>query len=324
MVMNKHSEADDSLIFPDFDQIQVSTRTFIAMTNLSIDLEKLFNTLPITELKEIPAKPTRKRGGPNPFAHIAPGSILTLKYKNRIRGVELKSRKVQKKKEPRWFRNSFTVVMVLADKNINFKVYSDGLLQLTGCKLDSHPEDCVKYLWEAMKASYCEGTTEDLINPEHPGVYKFSRNEGELQALFIPAMRNVDFSMGFIVDREKLALHVNTHSPYHALLETSSGYIGVNIKIPLQKPIISMPISKLICRDDTWTQIMTTYEEYLDHLRPEERKKKLDKERFTTLLVFHSGRTILSSVTEDYSRDAYFKFVELIRESFDDIEERLV
>lgn len=315
--------ASKDIPFPDFDDIPVSTRTFIVMTNLTINLQKLFDILPVTELAELPAKTTMKRGAPNPFAHLEPGSILTLKYKNRIRGVELKSRRSQKKKEPRWFRNSFTVVMVLRDKPINFKVYSDGILQLTGCKVDAHPEQCVQFLWRTIKPHLCEDSVEDLMKPETEGVYKFSRGE-KLEALFIPAMRNVDFGMGFIVNREKLAFLVNTRSPYHALLETSSGYIGVNIKIPLDKPIESMPIVKLGENSDgTWEYSMTVYAEYLKHLSTEERTKKLGKERFTTLLVFHSGRVILSSVTEEYSRDAYFKFVSLISDNFSFIEEKL-
>jgi hypothetical protein len=35
------------LVFPEFDDIKVSTKTFIAMTNLIIDLKKLFEFLPI-------------------------------------------------------------------------------------------------------------------------------------------------------------------------------------------------------------------------------------------------------------------------------------
>ena len=39
----KRSGAD--LVFPNFDDIEVSTKTFTVNTNLNINLEKLYNTL---------------------------------------------------------------------------------------------------------------------------------------------------------------------------------------------------------------------------------------------------------------------------------------
>ena len=39
----------DKLVFPEFDSIKVSTKTFIVMTNMTLDIDKLFNYLPITE-----------------------------------------------------------------------------------------------------------------------------------------------------------------------------------------------------------------------------------------------------------------------------------
>ena len=47
-----------SLKFPEFDDIKVSTKTFTATTNLTINLEKVFEFLPITDYI-IVAKKTR-------------------------------------------------------------------------------------------------------------------------------------------------------------------------------------------------------------------------------------------------------------------------
>ena len=49
------------LTFPVFEDIKVSTKTFIAMTNLIIDLKKLFDYLPITDYSVIPKKRGRKK-----------------------------------------------------------------------------------------------------------------------------------------------------------------------------------------------------------------------------------------------------------------------
>ena len=58
--MNK-TDKEHELVFPEFEDIRVSTKTFIAMTNLIIDLKKLFDFLPITEYIVVPKKRGRKK-----------------------------------------------------------------------------------------------------------------------------------------------------------------------------------------------------------------------------------------------------------------------
>ena len=76
-----------SLVFPEFDDIKVSTKTFIAMTNLTIDLKKLFEFLPVTDYVVIPKKRGRKKKTTytNPNIDIKAGSIVTMKYENKIK-----------------------------------------------------------------------------------------------------------------------------------------------------------------------------------------------------------------------------------------------
>lgn len=297
------------LVFPNFDDIKVSTKTFIVMTNLILDLERLFEFLPITNCKVVPKKRGRKRKNDTITVseNLPVGSILTMRYKNKLKGTELNQKK--QKKTSRWFRNSFTVVMLLETKKINFKVYSNGMFQITGCKLDSHAEESIRYIWNYIK--------------DEPSLYTYKSTVANLEVLFVPAMRNVDFSLGFIVDREKLAKYVSTQTEFFSLLETSFGYTGVNIKLPLDKPITEMSIKKFTYRDGDFVESMTTYTEYLDYLPEKERIKKLNKERYTTFLTFHSGRSIISSITADYARESYHKFLQIIRNGYDEIVEKL-
>lgn len=299
------------LKFPDFDDIKVSTKTFIIMTNLKIKLQNLFNFLPITDYIVIPKKRGRKKKSSiiDPNTDIKSGSIITMKFENQFRGVDLKQKKTQtKKKSTKHFRNSFTIVIILDNKPINFKICSNGMLQVTGCKIDRHAEECVKYIWDFIK--------------DEEDIYSFSRGE-ELEFLLIPAMRNIDFSVGFIVDREKLAKYMSTQTEFHSLLETSFGYTGVNIKLPIEKNITDMEIKKIKFRDGFWIEELTNYEEYLTHLTAKERLKKINKERFNTFLIFHSGKVIMSSSCADFARDSYYYFLEIIRTCHDEIEEKL-
>ena len=53
------------------------------------------------------------------------GSIITLKYQEECRGVDLNAKKNKKKKtltKKKFFRNALTVVMKVDNKLINFKI----------------------------------------------------------------------------------------------------------------------------------------------------------------------------------------------------------
>jgi hypothetical protein len=312
----------DKLNFPKFEDIKVSTKTFIVKSNLILDLKKLFDFLPITDYTVIPKKRGRKKKTDSAEIGIKIdcGSIVTMKFENRIKGVELKQKKSQltKKKKSKWFRNSFTIVMIIDNKPINFKVCMNGVLQVTGCKFDNQVENCVKYIWEYIK------------NEEH-NIYYFNYGNS-FEALFIPAMRNIDFSVGFIVDREKLAKYMSTQTEFHSLLETSFGYTGVNIKCPILQDIRKMEIKKINYIDinlskgeenNSWKEQLTTYSEYLEKLPEKEQIKKIEKDRYNTFLIFHSGRVIMSSVCAAFAIDSYYYFTNIIKTSFDYIEERL-
>ena len=298
------------LNFPTFSDITVSTKTFTATTNLTIDIKKLFTFLPVTPYIVIPKKRGRKKKGlqPNPNMGIKHGSIITIKCEGEIRGVEINPKKNKSGKKKKWFRNSITVVIIL-DKPINFKVCRNGTFQMTGCKTHEHAESCVKHLWNYIRDQ------EDL--------YTFTKAAPNIEVLFIPSMRNIDFSLGFLVDRGKLNKYMSNLDKFHCLLETSFGYTGVNIKIPLINDISTMKIKKLQSSGDDWKEKWTTYKEYLDLLGEKERAAKLKAKRYNTFLVFHSGNCIMSGLTKEFMEPVYKYFTGLIRDGYDQIEERL-
>jgi TATA-box binding protein (TBP) (component of TFIID and TFIIIB) len=201
-----------------------------------------------------------------------------------------------------------TVVIIL-DKPINFKICRNGTFQMTGCRTHEHADKCVQYIWKYIK--------------ENNTTYSFTRGTN-LEAIFIPSMRNIDFSVGFIVDREKLNQYICTQKEFHCLLETSFGYTGVNIKVPLTKDITTMQVKKMIEKNGEWIDIWTTYQEYLDILSPKEREQKCKSGRHNTFLVFHSGKVIMSGLTSEFMKDVYYYFLSIIRKAFDSIEERLL
>lgn len=309
-----------NLVFQDFDTIKVSTKTFIVMTNIILNIENLFNFLPITDYILVPKKRGRKKKNEpeDPNKDIPCGSIITLEYQNRTRGVDLKKKKKKNKdvkKRGNYFRNSVTVVMMMENKKINYKVSRNGKFQMTGCKEDEQAEKCVKWFWDYIK------DTKDI--------YTFSNDEDEnkqnnLKAIFIPAMRNIDFSLNFLVDREKLDKYFNTYTEYTSLLETSFGYTGVNIKIPIVKHITDLNLKQMryICNE--WiNNEYVPYSDYLKMLPEKDSDKKIKKQRYNTFLIFHSGKIIMSGMEESFMRDVYYEFLDIIRECYHFIQEKL-
>ena len=304
----------------EFDKIPVSTKTFTASTNLQIDLKRLFDVLPVTPYEVAPKKRGRKKRttAVGPQTTVAYGSIITLKYENQTKGNDLKKKSSKPKARQKWFRNSFTVVIQL-DKIINFKICRNGTFQMTGCKVDNHAHECVKYIWKYIN-------DKDLL--EAAGIfnvedlYTFTQGE-ELKAVFIPAMRNIDFTLGFLVDREKLAHFMATQTEFHCLLETSFGYTGVNIKIPLKNKITELVVHELVLNDGETEVVKCNYDRYLGMLTPKERENKLKQERYNTFLVFHSGKVIMSGMTDEFMRDTFNEFLRIIRTCEDQIKEKL-
>jgi TATA-box binding protein (TBP) (component of TFIID and TFIIIB) len=180
---------------------------------------------------------------------------------------------------------------------------------MTGCKTHNHAEQCIKYIWKYIK--------------DIPSLYGFTSGNF-IESLFIPSMRNIDFSLGFLVDREKLNRYMSTQQKFHCLLETSFGYTGVNIKIPLENDISTMEVKKMTyTKDGIWEEVWTTYQEYLNKLSDKDHQTKLNNPRYNTFLVFHSGKVIMSGLTSRFMIDVYHYFLDIMRECYDSIEERL-
>jgi hypothetical protein len=271
----------------------------------------LFDVIQVVPYEVQPKKRGRKKKGEVKVEQttVPYGSIVTVKCEGNMKGVELKPKTKKQGEKTSWFRNAVTVVIML-DKPINFKVCKNGTFQMTGCTKDIHPEMCIKTVWNLIM--------------EHPDAYSFTRSPGSFEVLVVPSMRNIDFDLGFNVDRDKLSRYLNNEdSDLHCLLETSFGYTGVNIKIPLQNTRDNMEVNKIKCVDGVWEMSKTNYLEYLSILDDKNRAKKIKETRYNTFLVFHSGKVIFSGLTADFMRDTYYSFTSIIQNAVDIIEEKL-
>lgn len=333
------------LTFKEFDKAEVSTRPFIAFTNMKVDIEKVFDTLDIAPCNVPVPKRGRKKiqnSGEQQCETLPNGSIVTMKYMHRIRGVELRPKKTNPDKPTGFFRNSMTLVVVF-DKVLNIKLYTNGTLQVTGCKRKEHVKTAVRFIWDCLSA--------------HPELFSYTSGTAP-SALLIPSMRNMNFSLNFKVDREKLNVCMSERTVSHDLYSMLVTFLihtgSVNIKFPLSEDVTQLPITTMklrpqayykeasdknesfegeSCTDYTavdvdgtpsvWVEGSVPYSTYLDTLPPAKRKKKISKCRYNTFLVFQSGSVIMSGIQAEYMKPHYEKFISIIRECYEDIEERL-
>jgi diadenosine tetraphosphate (Ap4A) HIT family hydrolase len=320
-----------------FDKIDISTQTIIAKTNWKINTGELFNQLPITDYKVIPKKRGRRpKDEKKPEPQILDnGNIITLKLGDKLRGVDLKNKKKKEelkedddekkenrgeikskgKKNESYFRNSLTIVMFCEGKLINFKISKNGKFQFTGCKKDNHAHICLdfikNYIYDIQKSQNCQKMLSLPLN-------------SNLEVFYITVMANINFSLGFCINKENLDEYVNKNTDYHSLLETTFGYTGVNIKFNIGK-LDNIPIIKMVFNSDTneWENIILNYKEYFQTLDEKEKFKENNKVKFCTFLCFQSGQCIMSSPHKSCMKSAYCEFNKMINGCKSFIEEKI-
>ena len=312
----------------EFDDIEISTQTIIGKTNWKINTNELFQNLPVTEYKVVPKKRGRrpkeeKKEEPQVLNN---GQIITLKLGDKLRGVDLKNKSKSKNdsdeknekneknenkkgKNESYFRNSLTIVMYCEGKFINFKVSKNGKFQFTGCKNDDHAHICLSYIKEYISEIHDKKILTLPLN-------------ANLEIFYVTVMSNINFSLGFCVNKENLDEYVNKNTDYHSLLETTFGYTGVNIKFNLGK-LDNIPIIKMIYKDNEWIKNIITYSDYFKTLDDKEKFKENHKIKFCTFLCFQSGQCIMSSPHKSCMKNAYYEFMKMINECRTFIEEKI-
>lgn len=297
-----------------FDQIEISTETIIGKTNCKINIAELFNHLPYVEYKVIPKKRGRR---PKDEKKVEPqllndGDIITLKYGDNVRGVDLKSNK--KKSGDNYFRNSVTIVMSCDNKKINFKISKNGKFQFTGCKNEEHSHRCLRYIFDYIQQIQTAQNKKILSVPPNTNI----------EVVYLTVMANINFSLGFCVNKENLDSYFTKHTEYTSLLETSFGYTGVNIKMNLPN-MNNVPITKMAYdrENKIWKKEQISYKDYIEMLDDKEKTKEKNKVRYNTFLVFQSGNVILSSSHKECMRDSYHTFLNIIQRCRPEIEEKI-
>jgi hypothetical protein len=189
----------------------------------------------------------------------------------------------------------------------------------------------------------------------------FDQHDNEtLICVLDTVMQNMDYNIGFDISREKLNTFINSKTNFTSIFEGSIG-TGVNIKIlsrfPYEEYLIKMKMSfdpstneekieydKIINSDFIENEVFVDndydendyeYEEeeykqikkikeYLkdDSKRRPQDKKKINKDKYHTFLVFASGSIIMSS-RGPMMKEIFKELVELLLENKDCIVEKI-
>jgi hypothetical protein len=111
-----------------------------------------------------------------------------------------------------------------------------------------------------------------------------------LEVVFNTVMQNMDFNVGFKINRQKLDKFIEKHTLHTSIYEGSLA-TGVNIKVKSNTAI--EPIITKIYYDGKDLEIgYCSYDEYKTILN---KKKETKKDKRHTFLVFSSGSVIMSS-----------------------------
>lgn len=296
---------------PDFHNIPVSTMTIIAHTNLTIDTDKLFQYIPITDYIVVGRKRGRRKKiqPEDPNKDIPPGSVISITRKNEIRGVGTKQKR---KKTQTFFRHSVSISMILqGGKSLNVKVSQNGKLQMTGCKKVSHAVEFVKNLYSLM-IEMETWTGEPIFNYE-------GESDG-LVCIFKIAMRNIDFSCGYKIRRNLLSSYINKYTDFRSIFESSIG-TGVNIKVKAERRFDANLTRLCITSGGECIEDTISYDDFMKSLPPKEVKDQLAKDKYHTFLCFASGSIIMSSAGCEMPL-IFYKLVKILVENRYELEDR--
>jgi hypothetical protein len=277
---------------PDFENYPISTQTLIIKTNLTIDCQKFYDSI---DCKVITKPETGKKRMSVCVEDGQPeGSIVFAQYKNTFKGTPFK--KISKKH----FLNSVTIIMNVGVKYVNIKVSNKGKLQITGCNKTIHPVCIIQHFWSTIVKE---------------SSWEFQPGETCFKASVIPVMSNINFSIDFQINRESLNNIINTKTEHISILETSDGYVGVNIKIHKKKESLDdVLVDQYSYINDRWELSKTKVMDYIQTLSTKEQKKKISKCYINTFLVFYSGKVIMSGGISTINRkSAYEEFMSILR-----------
>ena len=339
---------------PEYEDLKTSTRTVMVYCNLSFDLKKIFESVKVTDIE---APLTKKKKNVDKKRLQAPyGSVISLQRENQIRGIDLRKAKkhwcpacqvivVKEEREikvntveerlrtiPKTdikeiqyfftkcetyftlrqlkkiinFLNQITIVLSIEGIILNIMLFKNNF-KIAGCKDDDDAVESTMILWQNyISPSKGWAISPAFIQEKHP------------RFIFCLVMRNVDFRLGFFIDRKELNRLMNDQKYADKIFMSqheSTAHTNVNIKMYAKKPKDYMHDCLVMPENDDPYFIKLRH----NHYRPTKKKKP----KYTTAIVFSSSEIILSGRYEQTMKKSYEFFVKTAVSNRGIIEEKL-
>lgn len=297
-----------------FENLKISTSTIVCYTNMIFDIKKLYDKLNVYTVPD-GYETLRKSKLPNIKKIYAPyGEIISVRRGNQFRGLVTKD--VSNKKK--FFLNQLTCIISLntgddesemkeikrGDKanNINIFIFKTSI-KIAGCKNDQIGENVIKEVWERHISKLTDCYT--IVDDEPPNF------------TFETVMTNVDFLLGFKIDREILNNIMNSEK-YKNVVELSkfesTSSTSVIIYFHTTVPI-DYYYNKIVWHDEN----KTFKREKVKNISY---RVKKNKKKHTTFLVFQSSKITVSARFFPRLKEDYEKFLKIINENKSSIEEK--
>jgi len=342
----------------EFEDLQTSTMTVMIYTNVLFEMPEIFRNVELTEV-EVPL--TKKQKNVDKKKIVAPyGAIISVQSKTKIRGVDLRKKKkhwctvcqpykvvddkeikvitvtehlvpdedtdafsimyycsrCQKSYRPEemkkinHFLNQLTAVLSVGKQPLlNIMMFKDNL-KIAGCKNIDDAVEAILVFWQ------------DYI-VDIPGAWSLKPGAKEPRFVFEVVMRNVDFKLGFPIERPALNYLMNEDNYRDKIFMSqyeSTGHTNVNIKMFSKKPgnfqydCLVIPKKK------------EPYFIKLDNVpykSPKKKEKERTEEKYITFIVFSSSEIILSGRYDLNMKEMYEFFVQTVFSHREVIEEKL-
>ena len=206
------------------------------------------------------------------------------------------------------FLNQLTVVLSVGTQPLlNIMMFKDNL-KFAGCKNVDDAVEAIMVLWQ-----------DHIVG--NPKAWKLKDGETTPKFVFEVVMRNVDFKLGFPIERPALNMLMNREEFSDKIFMSqyeSTGHTNVNIKMHSVKPehfkydCLVMPTNG--------TEPYFTKVKLVKYKTP---KKKDKYPKYVTFIVFSSSEIICSGRYDENMKEMYEFFVRTVFDYRQDIEEKL-
>ena len=344
----------------EFEDLQTSTMTVMIYTNVIFNIPVIFRDSDITDV-DVPL--TKKQKNVDKKKISAPyGSIISVQSKTKIRGIDLRKKKkhwctvcqpykviddkevkvitvteqlvndedsdafsimyhcsrCQKSYRPEemkkinHFLNQLTVVLSIGKQPLlNIMMFKDNL-KIAGCKNIDDAVEAVMVLWQ------------DYIF-KIPGAWEMKKGATDPRFVFETVMRNVDFKLGFPIERPALNYLMNGQDYRDKIFMSqyeSTGHTNVNIKMFSRKPedfhYDCLIIPKNPKKEPHFIKIKD-----IPYKSAKKKEKEQKETKYITFIVFSSSEIILSGRYDRNMKEMYEFFVQTVFHNRKRIEEKL-